>query len=289
MKYLTIIALSFWLLSCSSAKNVTENTLEEKKEVVQVTIPKASKTPKIPQNTEKTTITTQDTLVESKPFKQVLTQRFFKAHQLWDELLKKHVSDKGNVNYQGFKRDHKELLGYIKILQLSIPTDTTSTNDKLAYWINAYNALTVDLILRNYPLKSIKDIKNPWDQRLWQLGSKWYTLNEIEHQILRKMNEPRIHFGIVCASYSCPKLLNEAYTTHNLDTQLTKVTKEFLQDPERNNIAENSIKLSKIFKWFAKDFKTEGSIIDFLNKYTDISISKDAKKSFKDYNWALNE
>ena len=96
----------------------------------------------------------------------------------------------------------------------------------LAFWMNAYNALTIDLILRNYPVDSIKDIKNPWDQRLWKLGDKWYNLNQIEHDILRKMDEPRIHFGIVCASFSCPKLqtlqndsgvlgLNSKHTNYN--------------------------------------------------------------------------
>jgi len=212
------------------------------------------------------------------------------THELWDTLVQTHVSPEGIVNYKNIIKDSLKLNAYLNLLSANHPNDKNwSANERLAYWINAYNALTVDLILRNYPLKSIKDIKNPWDKRLWQLGSKWYTLNEIEHQILRKMNEPRIHFGIVCASYSCPKLLNEAYMADNLEAQLTQVTKEFLKDPERNNISEQSIKLSKIFKWFAKDFKTEGSIIDFLNKYTDINIAKNAKRSFKEYNWNLNE
>jgi len=121
------------------------------------------------------------------------------------------------------------------------------------------------------------------------LGAKWYNLNEIEHQILRKMNEPRIHFAIVCASYSCPKLRNKTYTAADLENQLTSVTKAFLNDPERNFISENNLELSKIFQWFAKDFKQNGSLIDFLNRYSDIQISENSKKKFKDYNWTLNE
>ena len=169
-----------------------------------------------------------------------------------------------------------------------MPNDTWKKEDKLVYWINAYNAMTVDLILRNYPLQSIKDIKDPWEQRLWKLGDKWYNLEEIEHQILRKMDEPRIHFAIVCASFSCPKLQNEAFTASNLEAQLTNATKEFLSDKNRNNISENDLKLSKIFKWFKKDFEQNGSLIDFLNRYSGISISEKVNKSYLDYNWDLN-
>ena len=103
------------------------------------------------------------------------------------------------------------------------------------------------------------------------------------------MDEPRIHFAIVCASFSCPKLQNEAFTSVNLEKQLTSATKEFLNDSKRNEISASNLKLSKIFQWFAKDFKQEGSLIDFLNQYSDIKISPNAKKRFMDYNWDLNE
>jgi len=220
--------------------------------------------------------------------KSVPTSKNF-DHTDWHSLLQKHVSDKGNVNYKEFKKNSKKLKDYITLLSQNVPNSTWKKESKLAYWINAYNALTVDLIIQNYPIKSIKDIKDPWGQKLWKLGGKSYNLNEIEHEILRKMNEPRIHFAIVCASFSCPKLLNKAYTASNMEAQLTKVTKDFLKDAARNDLSENSIKISKIFKWFAKDFKTNGTLIDFLNKYSDITIAKNAKKSFKDYNWDLNE
>jgi len=210
-------------------------------------------------------------------------------HDKWNTLLQKYVSDLGRVNYKKLKNNPDLLKSYITLLGENAPNNSWSKEAKLTYWINAYNALTVDLIIRNYPLKSIKDIKGPWKQRLWKLGETWYNLNDIEHEILRKMDEPRIHFAIVCASVSCPKLLNEAYTTSDLESQLTHVTKEFLADSLRNNITENNIKLSKIFNWFAKDFKRNGSLIGFLNQYTEIEIAKNARKSFKDYNWDLNE
>ena len=210
-------------------------------------------------------------------------------HSSWNNLLKKHVTTDGKVNYKGFKADENELKDYIIYLGTHSPNDTWIKEEQLVYWINAYNALTVDLIIRHYPVKSIKDIKNPWEQRLWKLGEKWYNLDDIEHQILRKMDEPRIHFAIVCASFSCPKLLNEAFEASKIEAQLTNAIKDFLSDTSRNEISENSVKLSKIFQWFSKDFKQNGSVVDFINIYTDIDISPKAKISFKDYNWDLNE
>ena len=133
-------------------------------------------------------------------------------HSLWNDLLQKHVSVQGNVNYKGFKLDYSDLERYLQSLSDNIPNKSWSKAEKLSYWINAYNAYTIKLIIDKYPLKSIKDINRPWDQRFIKLGEKIYTLNDIEHEILRKMNEPRIHFAIVCASISCPKLQNEAFT-----------------------------------------------------------------------------
>jgi hypothetical protein len=225
---------------------------------------------------------------KSSTFPQVAKNINFN-HNLWNDLLTKNVTEDGHVNYKAFKSDADKLQEYINLLSHNVANNLWSKNEILAYWINAYNALTVDLIIRNYPVKSIKDINDPWEQRLWKLDNKTYSLEEIEHEILRKMSEPRIHFAIVCASYSCPKLLNEAYTASKLESQLTQATKGFLADPKRNNITKNNIKLSKIFSWFAKDFKHNGTLIDFLNQYSDIAIDNNAKKSFKSYNWDLNE
>jgi hypothetical protein len=210
-------------------------------------------------------------------------------HQSWNDLLQKHVSADGTVHYIGFKQDHLALKSYLKALSKNIPAKNWNKSDVLAYWMNVYNAFTIKLILNNYPLKSIKDIKEPWDFRFFKLGNKWYTLNDVEHRILRKMGDPRIHFGINCASISCPPLLNKAFTAQNVDHELEKLAINFINDTKRNTITSKSVRLSKIFTWFAKDFKTEGSIIHFLNKYSKITINTNAKKSSKKYNWNLNE
>jgi hypothetical protein len=210
------------------------------------------------------------------------------SHQKWDDLLKKHVSNTGKVNYLGFKNDAAKLQSYLDDLATNLPKKTWSKNATLAYWINAYNAFTVKLILDNYPVKSIKDIKKPWDKEFIMLENRPYSLGDIEHKILRKMNEPRIHFAINCASYSCPNLLNEAYTEAKLEQQLEQAAISFINDKTKNRITENEIEISKIFDWFSDDFKKDGSLIDFLNKYTAIKINANARIKYKDYNWNLN-
>ena len=210
-------------------------------------------------------------------------------HQKWNELLKKHVSENGNVDYKGFKKEEAALQSYLELLSKNLPEKSWTKNATLAYWINAYNAYTVKLILDNYPVKSIKKIDSPWDAAFINLGNKKYSLGKIEHKVLRKMNEPRIHFAINCASYSCPNLLNEAYTEKNLNNQLEAAAKSFINDKSKNNITANTIEISSIFDWFTGDFKKKGTLIEFLNKYSSVKINAKAKISYKEYNWNLNE
>lgn len=210
-------------------------------------------------------------------------------NSIWYETLVSYVNENGNVNYKVLKENDADLNTYLRQFEKTNPTEQWTKAEKLAYWINAYNAFTVKLIIDNYPVKSIKDIEKPWDKEFISIGGKLLSLNHIEHEILRKMDEPRIHFAIVCASVSCPKLQNIAFESSTIEAQLANATKEFLADSTRNNLSQNKIKISKLFKWFSSDFKQEGSLIDFLNKYSEITISKKASKSYKDYDWNLNE
>jgi hypothetical protein len=291
MKNILLLFLTILICACSSTKQVTEtmpNKSVEKVEVVNDSTLENNKNTIVSEEILKDSIEKKPELT-SKHYNRGLLKEAIKVHKLWNELLQKYVSDNGNVNYSGLKKEHLKLNNYIKSLNLALPNETHTKEFTLAFWINAYNAMTIDLVLRHYPVKSIKDIKAPWQQRYWELGEKWYNLEDIEHQILRKMDEPRIHFAIVCASISCPKLLNEAYTAENLELQLTNATKDFLSDTNRNFISKDKLELSKIFKWFGSDFTKNGSLIDFLNLYSTIEISKKATKSYKDYNWDLNE
>ncbi len=210
-------------------------------------------------------------------------------HSSWDALLKKHVDNNGNVNYEAFLSDKDALTKYLKHLEGNPISNDAQQNEKLAYYINLYNAGTVQLILDNYPVKSIKDISRPWDKEWITIGVSIYSLGDIEHKILRKMEEPRIHFAINCASYSCPKLLNEAFTASQMDAQLERAAKEFINDPKRNKITSELAEISEIFSWFKKDFTQNGSLVQFLNKYSKTALDKNTKFDYLKYNWSLND
>ncbi|MEX0997890.1 MAG: DUF547 domain-containing protein [Flavobacteriaceae bacterium] len=211
-------------------------------------------------------------------------------HSQWDALLKKHVDTQGNVDYKGFQKDREALTKYLNYLSENKPTKKWSVQEQLAYYINAYNAFTVELILENYPLESIKDINSPWFKPFVPIGDVMISLGGIENSILRKMNEPRIHFAINCASISCPKLHNEAFTASKINEQLDLVTKNFINSSE-NQISENELKLSKIFEWYEKDYLVNdiSSLAEYVNQYTDVKVNPNAKISFLDYDWSLNE
>lgn len=213
-------------------------------------------------------------------------------HSDWDQLLKKHVNSEGLVDYKGFLEDRNVLQEYLKMLSKNPPSETWSVQELLAYYINIYNAATVELILENYPLKSIKDINGAWTKAIVPIGDKTLSLGGIENGILRKMNEPRIHFAINCASISCPNLLNEAFTADKIEAQLQKVTRTFINS-SKNEIGVNHLKLSKIFDWYQKDYTIQGKndVIAFVNAYLikKIKISPEAHIEYFEYDWGLNE
>jgi hypothetical protein len=219
------------------------------------------------------------------------------THEAWNKLLKKHVDKKGFVNYKGFIKDSNALNSYLNLLSENAPGASWTKEEKLAFWINAYNAFTVKLITDHYPVKSIKDIgskiqipfvNTPWQKKFIPMGNKKIKLDDIENNILRKdFEEPRIHFAIVCASISCPKLRNEAFEASKIEAQLVDQTKAFLSDPIRNKPAEN--KISPIFKWFGGDFEKNGNKkIDFINKYSPSKVDE-SKIDYMSYDWGLNE
>ena len=212
---------------------------------------------------------------------------------IFNDLLQKHVSEIGIVDYKSFKADETKLDGYISYLEKTSPTSSWSENKQKAFWINAYNAYTIKLILENYPIKSIMDIKQKgktaWKIPFAKVGGKTYTLDHIEHEILRKtLFDPKIHVGVNCASGSCPKLGNMAFTEENVEASLEKLMKEFINDTSRNKLSKKKVQISSIFDWFKGDFTKNGSVIDYLNKYSDFEINSNAKTSYLKYDWSLN-
>lgn len=233
--------------------------------------------------------TVQSSAVEGEPV----------SHELFDQLLHKYVSADGFVDYKGFQSERSTLKKYLDLLQSTAPGKSWSKNEEIAYWINVYNAFTIELVLQHYPVESIKDIgssiqipfvNTPWDIKFIEIGGETYDLNNVEHGILRKKwKEPRVHFAINCASYSCPVLREEAYTADKLEEQLDDQARRFINDDFRNDISKKEAKLSKIFDWFGGDFKAVLPLKDFINQYADVKITADTDITYKEYDWRLNE
>lgn len=207
------------------------------------------------------------------------------------KFLSTHVSNSGKVNYNSIAKNRNELNSIINEFETNYPEANWTKNQKLSYWINAYNLFTIKLIVDNYPVTSIKNITaKPWDKKFILLGGNKLSLNNIEHNIIRKQyNEPRVHFALNCASESCPILLNMAYRASVLSSQLTAQTKLFLFDNSKNNFSDsNNIKISKIFDWYKSDFTNNGTLINFFNNYLHDKL-KSPVIDYMDYSWNLNQ
>lgn len=215
-------------------------------------------------------------------------------HDGWNQILQQYVSADGSVDYAGLLNKQNRLNEYLALLSESPPGNNWNAQQILAYWINAYNAFTVKLILDHYPLDSIKDISSglpminsPWDIKFFNIDGIPFDLNTIEHDILRKLDEPRIHFAINCASFSCPVLRNEAYTAEDLEHQLEEQTRLFINNPDKNDISEGVLSISKIFEWFSSDFSSLGGVKTLLKKHHELYNDQNDIQ-YLEYNWSLN-
>jgi hypothetical protein len=207
----------------------------------------------------------------------------------WDAILQKNVSNNGKVDYRGLKANRADFDAFLQKIAQNPPENGWSRNEKMAFWINAYNAFTIALILENYPLKKITDLDGgkPWDVRRIVLGGNKYSLNQIENEILRpKFKDARIHFAVNCAAKSCPPLFNHAFRAEKLEAQLAERTRGFLKNQNFNQITAETANISKIFDWYGVDFE---DLILFFNKYAVEKLTKDTKIQFNDYDWNLNE
>ncbi len=227
-------------------------------------------------------------------------------HSAWDGLLKKFVDANGYVAYatwQASGADRTALDDYLIHLSAASFGRESSREAQLAFWINAYNAVTVKGILREYPTTSIRNHTakfygyNIWKDLQLVVAGKSYSLEEIEHEILRKMGEPRIHFAIVCASVGCPRLLSEAYAADRLDEQLTVNAKAFFADRTKCVVETRTgtIAVSPILDWFGKDFGADSSaqmrsIAPYLPESAQqLAKSDSVRVRFLDYDWSLND
>jgi len=208
----------------------------------------------------------------------------------WDELLQRYTSigEKDNitlvvVDYKNLKEDLKfeELLEEVKKMEIK-----KMKGDELkAFWINTYNIGAVKMIMDNYPIDGIKDagslFESVWKKEIIEVGDKVYSLGQIENDILRKTGDELIHFGIVCASISCPDLKMSAYRGRDLDKELLEQKLKFIEEKNKGVYTEgDTVYISKIFKWYKGDF---GNLREYLD------ISQDKKIKYLDYNWKLND
>ena len=213
------------------------------------------------------------------------------SHSSWDALLSKHVTSEGKVNYDGFKSDIAKLDKYLKLIGDNEAKTGWSQAEKKAFWLNAYNAWTIKLVLERYPVSSIKDVSaKPWDKRFIKIGANTHTLNDIENKIIRRQfKDARIHFAINCATISCPKLSNKAFTLLYVEKELDRLTKAFFET-DNVKLVEKSAQLSKIFEWHADDFIQESeSVLKFVEQYSGMTFHPKVKVSYLDYNWKLNK
>jgi hypothetical protein len=251
-------------------------------------------------------------------------QGFDHSHAAFTTLLKRHVvlvegGKTSKVNYTNFQKDRALLKGYTDMLTAVSETEFNSWSkpQRMAFLINAYNAFTIDLIVQNYPVKSIKDIggvlDNRWKRKFFKLLGKDSFLDQIEHEMLRKpgaYDEPRVHFAVNCASIGCPMLREEAFVADKLNAQLEEQAVRFLSDRSRNRFAGGKLEVSMIFKWFGEDWTSNykgfdgktapiKSREDYFARYAkqladgaaDQQKIADGKASisFLDYDWAIND
>ena len=222
------------------------------------------------------------------------------SHDLFNQVLQEHVDKAGRVNYRKLKANPEKLEKYLDLLAVAKPMEL-SYNAQLAFWVNAYNALVIKGVIDHYPTTSVRKVKwfGGFFYRLkFQVAGKTYTLNQIEHGIIRtEFVDPRIHFVLVCASTSCPPIENSAFSAEDIEERLETATFNFVQNPEQVRIdrVKRRVYLSKIFKWYDEDFR-EGydGVADFLTDYlppedADFVSTDNIKFHYLDYDWTLND
>ncbi|OBT16776.1 hypothetical protein A9264_10930 [Vibrio sp. UCD-FRSSP16_10] len=218
-------------------------------------------------------------------------------HSQWQSLLDRYLIKQGDNTLFRYSsvtpKDKQALKDYLATLANIDPRQYTKAQ-QYAYWVNLYNSLTVNLILDNYPTKSITKLGGlfsfgPWDKELIKVAGKSLTLNDIEHRILRPIwNDPRTHYAVNCASLGCPNLQPQAFTAQNTQQLLQQSAKAFINSDKGAKLIEGKLQLSSIYEWFAVDFAGSKHVVEHLSRYrTDISTFNG--KIIYDYNWQLNE
>ena len=227
-------------------------------------------------------------------------------HRVWDRFLDRYVaSDAQGVNRVAYGQvspeDRTKLQSYLTALQAIDPAQLTR-DQQLAYWINLYNALTVDVVLENYPVASIRDIKDgplsigPWNLPLAQVAGQALTLNDIEHRIIRPtFNEPRIHYALNCAAVGCPNLMDRAWRAETLERDFAAAERAYVNDPRGVRFdGRGGLIMSKIYIWFREDFgPNEKAVLANIETAAEpdlrMRLQQTPRVKAYQYDWALND
>ncbi|WP_133612145.1 DUF547 domain-containing protein [Dongia mobilis] len=226
-------------------------------------------------------------------------------HHAFDVLLQRFVKPDharyNRVDYRAFgENDRKELKGYIDALAAIDPAGL-SRNEAYAYWINLYNAKTLDIVLEHYPVASIREIDlgggffadGPWSKNVLRINGIDLSLDDIEHRIVRaQFKDPMSHYGLNCASYSCPNLAQAAYTGISIDTALARTATDYINHRRAIDIRGRDIVASKLYSWYAEDFGGEAELKTHWQSYASPSRAaalEDADIRSYRYDWALND
>ena len=219
------------------------------------------------------------------------------SHATWQQFLDDYLVIDGQnhlVRYQAVSsNDRSQLKQYIGQLATTDPLQF-SRAEQYAYWVNLYNAITVELILDAYPVKSITKLGGlfsfgPWGDEVITINGKALTLNDIEHRILRPIwQDPRTHYAVNCASLGCPNLQTQAFTAENTEALLERAAHEFVNSDKGVLVLQNKLQLSSIYDWFIADFGTQAQLIEHLNQYRTQPLSN-VKNIDYEYDWALNQ
>jgi Protein of unknown function, DUF547 len=223
-------------------------------------------------------------------------------HGIWDQLLSKYVkvSNDGvnRVDYAALKQgDAAGLKRYLAALQ-AVEIEKYPKDEQFAFWVNLYNAATVDVILKNYPLESIKDIgllgQGPWKDKVLKVSGKELSLDDIEHGILRPVwKDVRIHYAVNCASIGCPNLAPQAYTAEKLEPMLEEAARSYINHPRGFARVDGALVASSIFDWYVDDWGDQAAVLAHARKYasdkTKAILGAATEIDSHDYDWSLND
>jgi hypothetical protein len=208
-------------------------------------------------------------------------------HTEFGKLLRKHVSYEGGVRYAGLIKDKKKLEDYLSELSKDAPQKTWTKNEKKAYWINTYNAIVLLTMCKNYPLENVYKLDEGqfFKDKVFKANQTTYSLDDIEHNILRPLDDARIHCAINCAAKSSPILNNFAYEAVALDNQLDFSAKRYVKLVVMKNFDGKTLALPKVFDWYKDDFKNP---VGFINRFAETPLPENLTTFFAEYDWSLN-